>query len=101
MVGVLSRGWDPASMKKLCLKPLRDPKGYLSGHHKDTYEENMGAPAQDIEDGFLGTTYMDYVLDHLDSTVRKDSKLLTWRAWWRADLRFIKNNTFEIQDKNW
>lgn len=88
------------------LKSLRDPKGYMTLDDnvyqaiKDTYEEKYEARAQDIEDGFsLGTTYaMDYVLDHLDSTVRKDSKRFLPDGMVYGDLRFIKN-TPEIQDK--
>ena len=41
---------------------------------------------------------MDYVLDHLDSTVRKDSKRFLPDGMVYGDLRFIKN-TPEIQDK--
>lgn len=108
--GVLSREAGIARFneeaEKHGLKPLRDPKGYmtLDGNVyqaiKDTYEAKYEARAQDIEDGFsLGTTYaMDYVLDHLDSTVRKDSKRFLPEGMVYGDLRFIKN-TPEIQDK--
>lgn len=86
------------------LKPLRDPSGYMVLENnvyqaiKDTYEAKYDERAQLIEDGFsMGTTYaMDYILDHLDSTVRKDSKRFTPEGMTYGDLRFIRN-TPEIQ----
>lgn len=86
------------------LKPLRDPVGYMVLDDnvyqaiKDTYEAKYDERAQLIEDGFsMGTTYaMDYILDHLDSTVRKDSKRFTPEGMTYGDLRFIRN-TPEIQ----
>lgn len=88
------------------LKPLNDPKGYMTLDNnvytaiKDTYEAKYDQRAQDIEDGFsLGTTHaMDYVLDNLDSTVRKDSKRFLPEGMVYGDLRFVRN-TPEIQEK--